>query len=245
MGPESKFPVAFGGGHPSLLVSGMRLEIPMKAAAILLCATLVTIPATAAAQQLPSDLRSAQQLAEDGGRDSWTYRNPAADLTKYKGFIVEPTVVYSDPAASWGGTSPAQRGGYAEMLTRDLRDEIGGSYTLAEKPGPGVATMRLTLLGVVPTVPGVAAATRVTPIGLALNGVKSLEGKPGTFTGSAQLAFELYDSRSNELLLAAVRRRSPNALDISAALTTDNTMAAISKDAATTIRKAVDNANGR
>jgi len=215
----------------------------MKVAVALVCATVAAIPMTAAAQP-STELRSASKLSEDAARDSWTYRNPKADLTQYKAFIVEPTAVLSDPAASWGGTSPAQRAKFAEMLTGDLRDEIGKSYTLATQPGPGVATMRLTLLGVSATTPGVAAATKLTPAGLALNGVKSLTGKPGAFTGSAQIAFELSDSRSSELLVAAVRRRSPDALDINASISTENTVASVSKDVAAAIRKAIDKANG-
>jgi hypothetical protein len=214
----------------------------MKAVAALICAAAAAIPMAAAAQ--PSDLL-AEQLAEHGARDSWSYRSTSANLGQYKSFIVQPTVVYADPSAKWGGTTPAQRSAFAETLTRDLREEMAKHYTLASSPGPGVATMRLTLLSVAPTVPGVATATRVTPVGLALNGVKSLAGKPGSFSGSAQIAFELSDSTSNDLLLAAVRKRSPDALDISASLSTENTISAVSKDVASAIRKALDKENGR
>lgn len=212
----------------------------MRALTILACVAAVAVPMAAAAQ--PSSLRSSDQLAEDGGRDSWSYRNASANLGQYKSFIVEPTVVYADPSAKWGGTTPAQRAAFAEMLTRDLREEMAKHYTLASAPGPGVATMRLTLLSVAATVPGVATATKVTPVGLALNGVKSLAGKPGSFSGSAQVAFELTDSSSNELLAAAVRKRSPDALDISASLSTENTIASVSKDVAEAIRKGLDKA---
>ncbi len=216
----------------------------MKAVLALCCASFAALPLAAAAQAPPTELRSASKLTEDAEPDSWTYRNPKADLSKYRAFLIEPTVVHSDPAASWGGTTPQQRATFAEMLTRDLRDEIGRSYTLAAKPGPGVATMRLTLLGVSTTAPAGAIATRVTPIGIAMNGVKSLRGKPGSFTGSAHLAFELSDSRSGDLLAAAVRRRSPNALDINAALSTEKTVAAVSKDVAEDVREAIDAAHG-
>jgi hypothetical protein len=211
----------------------------MKALAALLCAA-AAIPMAAAAQ--PSHLQSSAVLEEDHARDSWTYRNPSANIGQYKSFFIAPTVVYDDPSAKWGGTTPAQRSAFAEMLTRDLREEMGKSYTLASSPGPGVATMRLTLLSVAATVPGVATATRVTPVGLALNGVKSLAGKPGSFSGSAQIAFELTDSTSHDLLIAAIRRRSPDALDISASLSTENTIAAVSKDVAEAVRKAMDKA---
>jgi hypothetical protein len=188
---------------------------------------------------------SRPKLTEDAEPDSWSYRKADVDLSKYKAFLIEPTLVHSDPTASWGGTTPQERAAFAEMLTQDLRNEIGQSYPLASKPGPGVATMRLTLLGVSTTQPAAAVASRVTTIGIAMNGVKSLRGKPGSFTGSAHLAFELTDSRSGELLAAAVRRRSPNALNISAALSTEKTVAAISKDVAKSIREGLDAVQGR
>lgn len=212
----------------------------MKAAAAVLCATLA-LPATQASAQPPTELRSSSQLSEDAGaRDSWTYRNPKADLTTYKRFLIEPTDVYSDPGASWGGTSPDQRRKYAAIFTEALREEISKSYPVVDRKGPDVAVMKLTLLGVQPTKSVAATATRVTPLGLAFNGVKSLTGKEGSFTGSAQVAFEMTDSRSGELLVAAVRRRSPNALNIGAALSTDNTVEAVAEDVAKAIRVAVD-----
>jgi hypothetical protein len=85
----------------------------------------------------------------------------------------------------------------------------------------------------------------VTPIGFALNSVKSMAGKPGSFSGSAQVAFELMDSETGDLIAAALRRRSPDALDIGASTSTESTVGAIAKDAAKAIRAGLDVANGR
>ena len=217
----------------------------MKAAAALLCVVFALAAAPAAAQA-PKDLRSSSQLSEDAGaRDSWTYRNPKADLARYQRFVIEPTGVYSDPGASWGGTSAEQRRKYAAAFTEALRTEIGKSYQVVDRKGPDVAVMKLTLLGVQPTKSVAATATRISPLGLAFNGVKSLAGKEGSFTGSVQVAFELTDSRTGELMAAAVRRRSPDALNIGAALSTDNTVEAVAKDVAKAIRAAVDKVHGR
>jgi hypothetical protein len=75
--------------------------------------------------------------------------------------------------------------------------------------------------------------------------MKSIAGKPGSFTGSVQVAFELRDSRTQELQFAAVRRRSPDALDIPATLSTEATVEAVARDVANSIRKGLDRANGR
>jgi hypothetical protein len=90
--------------------------------------------------------------------------------------------------------------------------------------------MQLTLVGLEDTQGGVATATRVTPMGFALSTVNSLRGKKGSFTGSALVALEVTGGRKDELLVAAVRRRAPDALDIPATLSMTDTMNAISRD---------------
>jgi hypothetical protein len=201
------------------------------------CLMLALAPAAAFAQ--PQATPAAEEAT-----DSWSHRNETRDLSRYNSFIIEPTAVSSDPAAKWGKATEAEKQKYADLFTRALRDEIGKSYTLATSKGPGVGVMRLTLLGVTPTSP-IAVASRVTPIGFALNSVKSMAGKPGSFSGSAQVAFEMTDSQSGELVVAVVRRRSPDALDIGATTSTESTVAAIAKDVASAVRGALDRAHGR
>ena len=53
------------------------------------------------------------------------------------------------------------------------------------------------------------------------------------------------DSRSGDLLFAAVRKRSPNALDIESTLSTEKTVEAVADDIAEAVRKGIDRANGR
>jgi hypothetical protein len=222
------------------------LEGNMKQVNAALGAAFALCASQLAFAQAPSQLRSAKHLEEDAGKgDSWTYRNPRASIAKYQRFIILPTDVYSSPTARWGSTSPAQRAKYAAYMTNALRTELGKSYEIVDRPGPGVASMRLTLLGVSTTTKVAATASRATPLGLAFHGVKSLAGKEGSFTGGVQAALEISDSRSGELLFAAVRRRSPDALDIEATLSTERTVQAVADDIAASVRKGLNKANGR
>jgi len=75
--------------------------------------------------------------------------------------------------------------------------------------------------------------------------VKSIAGKPGRMTGSILYAAELTDGTSNELQVAAVRRRSPDALDIPATLSTSDTVKAVARDLAEDLRKKLASAAGR
>jgi hypothetical protein len=214
----------------------------MKPAAALLCLSLAAAPVAAPAQ--PQNLKSSAQLTEDATKGSWSYRDAKADVTKYKKFIVEPTVVSSDASAKWGKATDADKQKYADLFTEAVRAEIAKSYGLATEKAADVGVIRLTLLGVTPT-SAVATVSKVTPIGFALNGIKSMAGKPGSFSGSAQIAVELTDSESGELVAAVLRRRSPDALDIGASTSTESTVAAIAKDTASAIRAGLDKANSR
>ena len=215
----------------------------MKTSTALLCLSLSALPAMAFAQ--PQNLQSSDQLtADDGDKNSWSYRNPSVDVTKYKSFIIEPTVISTDPAAKFGKATDADKQKYADQFTTALKAEIGKSYSLTTAKGPGVGVMRLTLLGVTGTSP-LAVASKVTPIGFAFTSVKSMAGKPGSFSGSALVAFELLDSQSGDLVAGAVRKRSPDALDIGASTSTDGTVGAIAKDVAEAVRVGVDKANGK
>lgn len=218
----------------------------MKSVQATLCAALALCAPASILAQAPSELSSSSKLSQDDAKsDSWTYRDPKVAIGQYRRFIIQPTVVYTAPTAEWGSTTPEQRQKFAAYMTNALREQIGKGYEIVQAPGPGVATMRLTLLGVKTTTKVAATASRVTPFGLALNGVKSIAGKPGSFSGSVQAAFELSDSRTGELLFAAVRRRSPDALDIESTLSTEKTVEAVADDIASSVKKGLDKANGQ
>src|SRR3546814_9434173 len=107
----------------------------MKHGDAALCAGLAMCRSFQAAGQAPGELQASSRLTEDPGKhDSWTYRNPDANLATYKRFIIEPTAIYADPAATWGSTTQEQRQKFADKLTKALRDEIGSSYQIADKP---------------------------------------------------------------------------------------------------------------
>jgi hypothetical protein len=209
--------------------------------AALMAALAACLPVQASAQ-----MRSSSQMIQDEGKaDSWTYRNPSAQLNRYTAFIIDPTAVAGSATASWGKIDAVKRQKYADIMTTELRKEIGSAYPIVGRPGPGVARMRVTLLGMEGTKPIAATASRVTPMGLAFTSMKGLVGKKGSFMGSVHVGFELTDSRTGEVQFGAIRRRSANALDFTAAVSNENTVEAVAMDVADAIRKGLDKANGR
>jgi uncharacterized protein DUF3313 len=195
-------------------------------------------------EHAPVALPSAAVMTHDKG-ESWTYVKPNLNLRQYTSVMLDPTVVYGGADAQFDDISPADRQKFAAIVTGELRTELTKASLLVERAGPDTARLRVTLLGVDGTKGGLATATRVTPIGFALSAVKSLAGKPGSLTGSMLFAVELTDARSGEREVAAVRRRTPDALDIRATLSTSDTVKAVAGDFAKNVSEKLARASGR
>jgi hypothetical protein len=189
----------------------------------------------------PVSMKSSSKLTQDQpGSESWTYAQPRSVFAKYRTVIVEPTKVYQGPDAQFEGIAVADREKYAAMITDELRSELAKTFPAPAKPQADTLRLRVTILGAQKTKGGIATATRVTPIGFGVSAVKSALGKKGSFTGSILFAVELFDARSNELLLAAVRRKTPDPLDVPATLSTTDTVKAVAREFADGARKRLE-----
>lgn len=217
------------------------LSRSLCSAAILLSPTTVLAQAT---EHAPVALDSADELAQDKPKsESWTYAKPGLNTASYKQLMIEPTAVYDGPDAQFDGIDPKDRKKFAEIMTKELREELAKSISIVDKPAANTMRLQVTILGAEKTKGGLATATRLTTFGLVSSAFKSATDKPGTMTGSLLVAVELYDASNGELLLAAVRRRTPDALDIPATLSTSDTMKAIARDFAKTAGERLEKLN--
>lgn len=207
--------------------------------AALIC---VAGPATAQTRDHPpTSLQSSSKMTQDSPEsESWTYAQPRSVFEKYRTVIVEPTQVYDGPDAQFNGIDPADRPRFAAIITQELQQELAKTFPAPAQPQADTLRLRVTMLGAQKTRGGFATATRVTPLGFATSAVKSAMGKKGTFTGSILFAVELFDARTNELLLAAVRRRTPDPLDVPATLSTTDTVKSVAREFADGARKRLE-----
>jgi hypothetical protein len=207
------------------------------------CALLAFAGCTAQTQTVerPQGLADAPGLEaslEEPG--AWTYIAPGAPLADYRRFILDPPRVFRGQGSGYGDLPDAEVQAIAEMFNEETRAALGTAYPVVTQPGPGVARLRFTLIAVSETVPYVSTATRVIPIGAAINLLKGSAGGSGTLTGSVTYGIEAYDSQSGELLAAAVRELTPGAFDLSATLGTEETARAVARDAAAKLRARLD-----
>jgi len=116
---------------------------------------------------------------------------------------------------------------------------LGNRY-VTQTPGPGVARVKLVLAGLDDNVPVVSTVTRLAPAGLVMNTFNQAAGQPGSFTGSTTIAGSILDSQSNALLMSFVQKRSPDALDIGATLSSRDAQQAAISQGAEAFRKRLD-----
>lgn len=189
----------------------------------------------------PVALKSGRMMTQDKpGSESWTYAQPAARFLKYRTVIVDPTTVYQGPDAQFEGVDPADRQKFAGIITQELRSELAKTFPAPARPQADTLRLSVKILGAQKTTGGIATATRVTPLGFATSALKSALGKKGTLTGSVLYSVEAYDAQTNELLLAAVRRRTPDPLDVPATLSTTDTVKAVARDFANSARRRLE-----
>jgi hypothetical protein len=215
-------------------------------AALPLAALIAAAPASAQTKDhAPVALKSSSKMTQDkANSESWTYVQPREVFTKYRTVIVDPTAVYQGADAQFDGIDSADRYKAASVITDELRKELVKTFPSPAKPQADTLRLKVTILGATKTKGGIATATRVTPIGFGLSAVKSVLGKPGTFTGSVLFAVELYDAKTNQLLLAAVRRRTPDPLDVPATISQDETIKSVAREFADGARKRLENLTG-
>src|SRR3546814_16072363 len=106
-----------------------------------------------------------------------------------------PAEVYRGADADFGSTDAGRQQRYAAILTEELRQVIGEGYQLVNSPGPDVALLKPTLIGVTSTVSGLATASRLMPVGMIANLATGAAGGNGSFPGSATAAIEVFASR--------------------------------------------------
>lgn len=180
-----------------------------------------------------------------GEPGAWTYLDPQADLASYNAFILDEPQVLHEAGSSYGRLTPAEIQAVAQMFVDETRQALAPDYRIVTTPAAGVVRLRYYLIGVSETVPYVSTATRIIPIGTAINLIKSGAGGSGTLTGSVTYGIVALDSRSGRTLAAAVRTMTPGAFDLSSTLGTMDTARAVARDAALKLRGRIDEIKGR
>lgn len=171
---------------------------------------------------------------------AWSYLAPGADLSRYTSFMLDPPVVFRGEGSSYGDLSNADADLIGYMFVDATRKALTPKFPVVTRPGPNTARLRFTLVEVSSTIPYVSTATRIIPIGAAINILKGGTVGGGTLTGGVTYGVEAFDSVSGQRVAAAVRHLTPGAFDLEATLGTMDTARAVANEAAQMLRARLD-----
>jgi hypothetical protein len=143
--------------------------------------------------------------------------------------------IYRGKDSQFGDLSEQSKTELSRHADLYFRRELAHQQILAGEPGKNALRMRVTIAGATSNVPVLSTATRLTPVGFAMSGLRSVGDKEGNFSGAVIYAVELFDAANGRLVYAFVTRQYPNALNITATiLPLDAAKAGIERGASTT-----------
>jgi hypothetical protein len=183
---------------------------------------------------------TAMQQDQLAGRTAMVWRAANLNPRAYTRFIVSPVQIYQGADAKWGGSTEQDRQQMAQYLQSEFIRVLQERHQLAQAPGPGVARINLILAGLDDNIPVVATVSRLAPAGLVINATKSVAGQPGSFTGSVTVAGSVVDSQTNATLVSFIQKRTPDALNIGATLSSHDAWQAAISQAADAFKKRLE-----
>ena len=140
------------------------------------------------------------------GQAELRYVNPDADWSQYKAILLEPVQF-------WAGDDSRVDPEVQHMLTSYLYNAIKKDLArrhikLVDLPGRGVIRAQIAITDATPATPILRTVSVLVPQARLLNQAQSLISGRYAFSGSAEVALKATDSRSGELLAAAIDRRA-------------------------------------
>ncbi|WP_206952174.1 DUF3313 domain-containing protein [Trinickia acidisoli] len=184
-------------------------------------AAVLTLAACAGVQPVPyAGISSSSQLQQnhdgDSGKVPYRYTAPVV-WSRYTQVLLDPVVVYQGSDNQFGDMKNDDRAALAEYMGKTFSEKLATRFQLAKQPGSNTLRVKLTLTGAEKTTFLVGQFMHFDLAGNLYNGVQSVRGGQGAFSGSVSYAVEIYDSSNGHLLKAYVSKQYPNAMNLAAA----------------------------
>jgi len=142
------------------------------------------------------------------GQALWVYVDPSAKFSAYNAILLDPIAVYSSAEDSALAKVPlSEMQGLVNYFDATIREHLAGDYKFVTKPGPGVMRLRIAISEAKGAKVVLSTVSAVTPVGLALNGLKKGVTGASTGVGKTGVEMELLDSQSGKRLAAAIDER--------------------------------------
>jgi len=146
------------------------------------------------------------------------YVKDPVHLDAYTRIVFDPVAVYEGPEADFGKLSDEDKVDIASLVQTEFRSALQPRFTLdANQPGKALR-VQITLVAVETSTPVVSTVSKIVPFGLVANTVNAVRDRQALFTGSIAYVVEVYDQKSNDLLIAYVAREYPNAMSLASSV---------------------------
>ncbi len=211
----------------------MKLSIKMVMACLLIGLTPVLISGCAGTETARTgflkDYSKLQPHPDIDGR--FRYINPKMNVGDYSKFIVDPVVLNLSKEGKEEGIDPEDLNEQVTFFHGKILEELGKDYQIVNRPGKGVARIRVAITHIDKTNPvlNIHPGTKLTGAGL----------------GGAGMEAELIDSVTGETIGSVIDFQMGSRLSLMAGLTWFGHAQAVMEDWAEDLRKFIDKAHGK
>ncbi len=144
---------------------------------------------------------------EGGDSHAYKYRDPKADVAKYKKVMIDRIKIYLKDDAKSKEIDPTQLKELADYFHGAIVKEMKGGYPVVTEPGPDVLRLRIAITDLVPNKPEASVVTLAVPfLWVGEAGAGAAEGKTGStpFIGEVTVEMEAMDSDSHQQVAAYI-----------------------------------------
>jgi len=184
---------------------------------ILVCATLAGCGT--AKPVVYNGISSSAYLKPDpedkSGRKPYSYAI-SVNWRAYYNVIIDPVTIYQGSDHQFGDMPESDKAALANYMEAQFVEKLATRFHVTTNPAPNTLRVKLTLTGAAKTTPVLGPLSRIDLMGGLYNGVQSVRGGEGTFTGSVIYVAEIYDAATSQLLSAYITKQYPNSLNIGA-----------------------------
>jgi hypothetical protein len=140
------------------------------------------------------------------------YLKAGVDFKNYRKILMDEVVFFFKDEAAYKGVIPSEIKELSDEFHKAFVETLGGMLT--DKPGPGVARMRVAVTQIETSNPAVGTISTVVPVGLAVSLAKKATTGEYTGVGSASMEAEFLDSVSNERIAAVIDKAPGGKMDL-------------------------------
>jgi hypothetical protein len=128
-------------------------------------------------------------------------------------YLIPPATVYRGRGSYYADLSPQQVDDVAAQITKDVRAEVARHFKVVDTGGPGVSSINLVLVRVVPPRPDyVSSGPTSNVVGSAL--AVGMPEAGGTTAGTMTVAGKFIDTQTGALVVAFSAPVSPTVMDL-------------------------------